>query len=406
MSEISPAQRGPRVRMRARAADEPHRRASQLELLFDLTFVVAVASLTAQLAHGIAENHLAESILPFLQVFFTIWWAWMNFTWFASAFDTDDALYRLLTMLQMGGVLLLGAGVPAAFNDGDYLAVTLGFIVMRVGLIAQWLRAAIEDPASRRTALRYAAGFAVLQLAWVVRLVLQQAGLLPGQLQLVAFVMLAILELSVPLWAERTGHSSWHPHHIAERYGLFAIILLGESVLAASNGVAAALRSGGVSAYLIAVSAASLALLFSLWWMYFLHPAGEALSTNRDKSYQWGYWHFAIFAALAALGAGLEVAIMLAPPERQLHAQAFITGYCVAIPTAAFMGLLWAIHAPLTARSVIRPSVILPAVGTVLAIPASVSAIGVVGVVGGIAVVCALVVVMTVLQPGQKREAS
>jgi hypothetical protein len=60
-------------------------------------------------------------------------------------------------------------------------------------------------------------------------LVLQQAGLLPGQLQLVAFVMLAILELSVPLWAERTGHSSWHPHHIAERYGLFAIILLGEA---------------------------------------------------------------------------------------------------------------------------------------------------------------------------------
>ncbi|WP_307102228.1 low temperature requirement protein A [Arthrobacter globiformis] len=145
-----------------------------MELLFDLTFVVAVASLTAHLAHGIAEDHLAESILPFLQVFFAIWWAWMNFTWFASAFDTDDALYRLLTMLQMGGVLLLGAGVPAAFNDGNYLAVTLGFIVMRAGLIAQWLRAAIEDPASRRPAIRYAVGFPILQLGWVLRLVLQQ----------------------------------------------------------------------------------------------------------------------------------------------------------------------------------------------------------------------------------------
>ena len=392
--------------MRARAADEPHRHASQLELLFDLTFVVAVASLTAQLAHGIAENHLAESILPFLQVFFAIWWAWMNFTWFASSYATDDVAYRLLTMVQMGGVLLLGAGVPAAFNDGDYLAVTLGFIVMRIGLIAQWLRAAIEDPASRRTALRYAVGFAVLQLGWVLRLMLQQAGLLPGQLQLAAFVTLAVLELTVPLWAERTGHSSWHPHHIAERYGLFAIILLGESVLAASNGVAAALTSRGVSAYLIAVSAAGLALLFSLWWLYFLHPAGEALSANRDKSYQWGYWHYAIFAALAALGAGLEVAITLAPTESQLHAQAFIAGYCVAIPTAVFMGLLWAIHSPLTSRPVIRPSVILPAVGTVLVMPVSVGAIGVVGVVGGIAVVCALVVVVTVLQPGQKREAS
>ncbi|WP_247040723.1 low temperature requirement protein A [Arthrobacter rhizosphaerae] len=406
MSEISPARHGPRVRMRARAADESDRRASQLELLFDLTFVVAVASLTAQLAHGIAENHLAESILPFLQVFFAIWWAWMNFTWFASAFDTDDPFYRLLTMLQMGGVLLLGAGVPAAFNDGDFLTVTLGFIVMRIGLIAQWLRAAIEDPASRRTALRYALGFAVLQFGWVLRLVLQQAGLLPGQLQLAAFVMLAILELTVPLWAERTGGSTWHPHHIAERYGLFAIILLGESVLAASNGVAAALTSGGVSAYLITVSAASLALLFSLWWLYFLHPAGEALSANRDKSYRWGYWHYAVFAALAALGAGLEVAITLAPTERQLDVQAFITGYCVAVPTAVFMGLVWAVHSPLTSRPIVRPAVILPAVGAVLAIPASVSAIGVAGVVGGIAVVCALVVAVTVLQPRHKPEAS
>ncbi|WP_306926814.1 low temperature requirement protein A [Arthrobacter globiformis] len=182
--------------------------------------------------------------------------------------------------------------------------------------------------------------------------------------------------------------------------------MFGESVLAASNGVAAALRSGGVSAYLVAVSASSLVLLFALWWLYFLQPAGETLSKNRDKSYLWGYWHFAIFAALAALGAGLEVAITLPLTGPQPLAQAFIAGHCVAIPTAVLMGLLWAILAPLTVRRVIRPSVILPAVGTVLAIPASVSAIGVAGVVGGIAVVSAVVVVVTVLQPGQKREAS
>jgi low temperature requirement protein LtrA len=157
---------------------------------------------------------------------------------------------------------------------------------------------------------------------------------------------------------------------------------------------------------LIAVSAASLVLLFALGWLYFLQPAGETLSKNRDKSYLWGYWHLAIFAALAALGAGLEVAITLPLTGPQPLAQAFIAGYCVAIPTAVFMGLLWAIHPPLTVRRVIRPSVILPAVGTVLAIPASVSAIGFAGVVGGIAVVCALVVVVTVLQPRQKREAS
>ena len=106
--------------MTARAVDEPHRAATQLELLFDLTFVVAVAAVVVQLGHGMAEGHAVEAVGPFLQVFFAIWWAWMNFTWFASSYDTDDVPYRLLTLLQMGGVLVLAAGVPSAFGDGDY----------------------------------------------------------------------------------------------------------------------------------------------------------------------------------------------------------------------------------------------------------------------------------------------
>src|ERR1044072_7773101 len=122
-----------RVRMSARPIDEPHRTSSQLELLFDLTFVIAVASVTAQLAHSIAAGHGLAGLVPFLQVFFAIWWAWMNFTWFASSYDTDDVAYRLLTMVQMAGVLTLAAGVPAAADHSDYGIVTLGYVIMRIG---------------------------------------------------------------------------------------------------------------------------------------------------------------------------------------------------------------------------------------------------------------------------------
>src|ERR687889_68222 len=202
-----------RVRMRERDTGEPHRASSPLELLFDLTFVVAVAAITAQLAHGIADGHGLEELPAFLQVFFAIWWAWMNFTWFASSYDTDDVPYRLLTMVQMAGVLVLAAGVPTAFEDGDYLAVTLGYLVMRAGLVAQWLRAAVEEPAGRRTALRYAAGIAVLQVLWVLRLLLAGAGVLPEGSLLPVFLLLAVLELCVPRWAERARPTSWHPHH-------------------------------------------------------------------------------------------------------------------------------------------------------------------------------------------------
>src|SRR4051812_13567799 len=211
--------------MTARPIDEPHRVSSQLELLFDLTFVVAVAAITDQLAHTVAEGHAREGVLPFLQVFFAIWWAWMNFTWFASSYDTDDVAYRLLTMVQMSGVLVLAAGVPAAAGS-DYRAVTVGYVIMRTGLVAQWLRAGVEDAASRRTAVRYATGISVLQVCWVVRLVLVETGVVPSAVQPALFVVLVVLELAVPRWAERVGPTNWHPHHIAERYGLFTIILL------------------------------------------------------------------------------------------------------------------------------------------------------------------------------------
>src|ERR1700754_1405142 len=117
---LPPASIRIRIRMSARPIDEPHRVSSQLELLFDLTFVVAVAAVTAELAHDIAEGHALAGIVPFLQVFFAIWWAWMNFTWFASSYDPDDVAYRVLTMVQMAGVLSLAAGVPEAIEHSDY----------------------------------------------------------------------------------------------------------------------------------------------------------------------------------------------------------------------------------------------------------------------------------------------
>ena len=104
--------------MRRRDPDEQHRASTPLELLFDLTFVVAVAQVAAELAHGIADDHARpSSLLSYLMVFFAIWWAWMNFTWFASAYDTDDVPYRLLTLVQMAGVLVFAAGIHAAFDD-------------------------------------------------------------------------------------------------------------------------------------------------------------------------------------------------------------------------------------------------------------------------------------------------
>jgi low temperature requirement protein LtrA len=382
-----------RIRMLARSADEAHRASSQLELLFDLTFVIAVASLAHHFAGAIGSGHALDALVPFLQVFFAIWWAWVNFTWFASAFDTDDVPFRLLTLVQMGGVLVLAAGVPAALDHDDYRAVTFGYAMMRVGLVAHWLRAAIEDPASRGTALRYAVGITVLELAWLLRLALDEAGVLSDHPLLAVFAALVLIELAVPIWAERRHSTSWHPHHIAERYGLFAIILFGESVFAASTGVERALASSGVGVPLVAVGAAALVLVFALWWLYFLQQAGEGLVIHRERSYVWGYGHYGLLAALAAVAAGLELAVE--QTGHSVAASPAAVGYAIAIPVALFLLLTWALHAPITPRPLLHPALLLGSCLLILILPALAERIGVVVVLASIATICASVVAIT-----------
>jgi low temperature requirement protein LtrA len=323
-----------------RDPDEPHRASTPLELLFDLSFVVGVASAASELHHGVAEGHVAASVGHYLMVFFAIWWAWMNFSWFASAYDTDDVVYRLLTLVQIAGVLVLAAGVPAAFEHQDFTVVTIGYVMMRVPLVVQWLRAAGDDPSRRAVALRYAAGVAVVQVLWVLRLAL------PDTAGFAAFFVLVLADISVPIWAERAGPMTrWHPEHIAERYGLFTLIVLGEVILAAATAFQVGFTSDGVSAPLLGVGAGGLLLVFGLWWVYFFRPAADGLRETPGNAFLWGYGQYAVFAAVGALGAGLEVAIDSVLHEP--HAGPRTAAFAVAVPVAVTLLVVGALQARL-----------------------------------------------------------
>jgi low temperature requirement protein LtrA len=354
-----------RVPMVARDAGERHRTSTPLELLFDLTFVVAVAAAAAQLAHAIVEGHTAQGLVGYLMVFFAIWWAWMNFTWFASAYDPADAPYRLVTLLQMGGVLVLAAGVPAALNEQDWTAVTIGYVIMRVAMLVQWLRAAHDDPFRQVTARHYAAGIAAVQAGWLARLALPEAA------GFVAFFVLVAAELAVPVWAEGRAGTTWHPHHVAERHGLFTLIVLGETVLATSRALAPAVRAG-VNLDTVLVGVGGLLLLFGCWWLYFLAPAAYGLVRHRERSFWWSYSHYGIFAALAALGAGLEVvAEMLTHP---IASSSGFVGFAVVIPVCVFLLLEWALHAPLEVGPPRRLGYVLAACVVLLGVAAATTA--------------------------------
>ncbi|MGH3517248.1 MAG: low temperature requirement protein A [Haloechinothrix sp.] len=321
--------------MVARDTDEEHRAATPLELLFDLCFVVAIALAAASLHHAIAEDHIGQGLLGFTMVFFAIWWAWMNFTWFASSYDTDDAAYRLTTLVQMAGVLVLAAGVPSFFEDGNFSLGWVGYVLMRLAMITQWLRAARANPDRRRCALRYAAGIFACQIYWVLLVVV------PPERVWMVFAVGILAELAVPVWAERAEPTTWHPHHIAERYGLFTIIVLGESILAATTAMQEAIGAGHAPGQLASLAAAGLVIVFAMWWLYFSVPAHNVLTTMRT-AFAWGYGHVVIFGSAAAVGAGLQVAVDYHTGATQLGPLA--AGMATAVPVAGYLFSVWVLQ--------------------------------------------------------------
>jgi low temperature requirement protein LtrA len=392
-----------RLPLSSRSITEGHRQASPLELLFDLTFVIAIARIGSELAHSIIAGHGATQVVPFLQVFFAIWWAWMNFTWFASSYDNDDALFRLLTMVQMAGALLLAAGVPAAFTEGDYGPITYGYLLMRVALGTLWARAAIEWAPGRETALRYASGIFGLEILWVTRLAFAEHGVLPDSTLLPVFVGLAVLEMAVPWWAEHREPTSWHPHHIAERYGLFAIILLGEGLLAASSRMPDVLEGGATRHAVIAVAVPGFALVMALWWLYFLVDVGPGLARNRGRALAWGYAQYGLFASLAALSAGLEVAVEAA--GRQSEASPVTAGLSIALPVAAFLTLLSVVNRPIIGNLALRPTAALSASGCVLLLSLTAPILGIASVLSAIALTCVAVIAEESVRAARLRRA-
>jgi len=322
--------------MRERHVRSEHRVATPLELLFDLCFVVAIALVAQLLHHAVTDGDVLHGIVAYLTVFFSVWWAWMNFTWFASAYDTDDVAYRLTTLVQIAGVLVLAAGVTDAFH-GHFGTVTVGYVIMRAALVTQWLRAAAGDPAGRRTARRMAAGVSACLVGWSLIL------LTHGTPHLVLFFVMVAAELAVPPWAERDYHTPWHPHHIAERYGLLLIITLGEVILgtvAALNAVVHGEAGWTVDAALLAI--AGVGLTFGSWWMYFALPWAEPIVRHRERGFPFGYGHLLLFGALAAMGGGLHVAAYSLENESSLGATGTVLS--VAIPVAVYVGVLYALY--------------------------------------------------------------
>jgi low temperature requirement protein LtrA len=317
-------------RWRSEHGLEAGRRVTWLELFFDLVFVAAVA----QVGTHLRDDYSLAGLLRFTFLFILIWWAWLGHTTFSTRFDTDDLVQRGLTGSQMFLVAVMAINATGALDSRDSAGFAAAYSLMRVVLVAQYLRARQVRPA-RSLIARNATSCGVGATLWLV------SALIPTPERFWLWGIALTIDIATPLLTTR--HLVRVPHdaaHLPERYGLFSIILLGESMVAVMTGM-------GRQEYW-SVSAASsailgMALVFAIWWWYF--DGVEAVAERMVRSthdavrfHLWSYAHVPLYLGIAVAGVGVEHVIATAT-EAPLHR---VEGWilCSAIATVMFALIL------------------------------------------------------------------
>jgi len=314
-----------------RDPDEHHRVATPLELFVDLASVIAIASAAAGLHHALAEGHYAEGLLVFLITFFAIWLAWLNYTWFASAFDDGSLSFKLATFVFLSGSLVMAAGVTEFTHIHLIRVMVIGYVIMRLAMVYLWFAAARGSDRYRATCLRYGGSILAVQIYWVILGLFLWQWTVP---MLGLFAIGAILELIIPFWSERAGMTPWHRHHIMERYSLLTIIVLGETLLSTSFALRETFDAGEVDLALIRLAISAAIITFAMWWLYFTRD--DSLQGREVwRVFTWGYGHIPVFGGAAAVGAGVAATIDM--QTHHAHAPIAAGYWAMAIAVAVYL---------------------------------------------------------------------
>lgn len=287
---------------RLRTLEQEERRATWLELFYDLAFVVAVAMLAERLLEepaGVAE---------FFGYFGLLWWLWASHTYYADRYDTDDLLYRLLAAAQMVAVVVLATSLSAEAESS--VAFAWGYAAARWVLVLMYWRAYRHVKETRELVAGYVGGFALAALVWTASAVVSE------ELRVVTWAMALTIDLATP-WVIRRQQAQvpLDFSHLPERFGLFTILVLGESIAAVVMGLAHA----GWAPAQVSTAAIGIGIATALWWMYFDNTTGTVVRRSATvrrtwRPTAWLYTHMPLAAALAAVGVGLEVAVAGAGP--------------------------------------------------------------------------------------------
>ena len=282
----------------ARFADRPtDRRVTFLELFFDLVFVVVIA----QLAQRLAEHPSWGGVGWFVFLFYAVWSSWINGTLYYDLHGTNDVSVRVFTFLQMLAVAVMAVFVRDVPESGA-AGFALAFAANTFVLVVLWFRTGVHDPNHRAASLPYSAAYLVAGLLFAGSAAVEAPWI----------YWLWAIALGVEAVGQLVAYRVWTPPtdqggalfaatpSLIERLGLFVIIVLGEVIVGAVNGMAELkpITSQGIVIGLLGVLVA-----IGLWWVYFDLVSGHEPTPARTQL--WLYLHLPLVIALAAVGAGL-----------------------------------------------------------------------------------------------------
>jgi low temperature requirement protein LtrA len=280
------------------------RRTTSIELFWDLVFVFAVTQVTSLLRHDLSWAGLGRSLLALA----LIWWAWSAFVWASNAQDPDALGFRAVLLLASGLIFIAGLALPHAFGrDGTLFAATYAGV--------RFLHLALYVDASRRGNASLAAimGFAVTVVIGMALLV--AGSFIDGDGRVALWAAAAAIDYAGPAWLTRErlrGLQQVAVAHFAERYSLFIIICLGESIV----GIGVGAEGRPLDVEVVSAVALSLLITIGLWWTYFdrfAATAEERLRTYDDPvltaADAYSYLHLLLVAGIIVFAVGAKDAV-------------------------------------------------------------------------------------------------
>jgi low temperature requirement protein LtrA len=310
--------------------------ATSLELFYDLVFVFAVTQVSHHLLSHLDWEGAGQSAVVLLMV----WWSWNYTTWLTNELDPEATLVRLVVIALMLGSLVMAVSVPEAFGTqallfaGAYVAIQVG----RTAFLA--FAASRAGTIERERASHILVWFVVAGVFWIA------GALADGPVRTALWLVALAVDYGAPAvtywvpWGRRTAPGDWDvgTAHFAERFQLFVIIALGESI------VITGATTAELDLSLQRVVALSLAFLSAaaMWWLYFNYVARIAerrleLSENRTQLARDAYTYLHVLMIAGVIVAAVGDELVIAHPSEHL------TGAEVAA-VAAGPGLYLAAH--------------------------------------------------------------